>query len=611
MCLLHRASGFFDGHQKLRHAKYTTLSSVNAMNCVAPKSRENTQELIPAYQGKLVNLVVDREEHDELGERARKLTSLQLSPRSLCDLELLSTGAFSPLDRFMGKADYTRVIGEMRLVNGALFPIPVSLPVDDTSTIRLGGEVALRSPSNDLLAIMTVAEVFEWDPAEEANLVLGTRDMRHPLVAEMASWGRTCISGPLKVLNLPKHYDFSELRKTPKEVREMLQALGKNNVVAFQTRNPIHQAHEELTKRAAAEVSGTLLIHSVVGLTKPGDVDHYTRVRGYKALVVRHYDKSRTVLSLLPLAMRMAGPREALWHAIIGRNYGANYFIIGLDHASPGRDSKARPFYGHYDAQDLLQRLGPEIGVKMIPFKEVVYLPGEDRLEKGDQVLAGAEIATLSGTQVPAEYLGNGTELPGRGNQPGSAARLSKANLAAHQKGFCVWFTGLSGAGKSTLAEILAVLLMERGRAVTLLDGDVVRTHLSKGLGFSKEDRDTNVLRIGFVASEIVRHHGAVVVAAVSPYRAARSECRHMVGDDRFVEIFVATPLDVREQRDTKGMYARARRGEIRGFSGFSDSYEEPLSPEIRLTTTDRSPEEDARQIISYLIDRGFLLQDE
>lgn len=586
------------------------------MNRVAPKTRENTQELIAPYQGKLVNLVVDREEHDELRERASKLPPLQLSPRSLCDIELLSTGAFSPLDSFMGKADYSRVLEEMRLVNGALFPIPVTLPVGDTSTIRLGDEFALRSPNNDVVAIMMVEEVFEWDPAEEADLVLGTKNLRHPLVAEMASWGRACISGPLKVVNLPKHYDFRELRKTPKEVREMLQALATSNVVAFQTRDPIHRAHQDLSKRAAAEVDGTLLIHPVVGLTRPGDVDQYTRVRGYKALVERYYDKSRTVLALLPLATRMAGPRETLWHAIIQRNYGANYFIVGRDHAggglAPGRDPQGRPFYGHYDAQKLLQRLGPEIGVKMIPSKEVVYHSDRDRFEEGDRVLAGAQIATLSGTRVRAEYLGNGTELPEWFSRPDPAAMLSKARLQRHQQGFCVWFTGLSGAGKSTLAENLAVLLMEQGREVTLLDGDVIRTHLSKGLGFSKEDRDTNVLGIGFVASEIVRHQGVVLCAAVSPYRAARSQCRHMVGDDRFIEIFVDAPLEIREQRDTKGMYAKARRQqEVSGFSGVNDSYEEPLNPEIRLTTTDHSPEEDARQIIRYLIDRGFLLQDE
>jgi sulfate adenylyltransferase len=534
---------------------------VKAVNIVAPESGENTRELISPYHGKLINLVVDHEQHEELAEHANKLTSLQLSPRLLCDLELLSTGAFSPLDRFMGKADYTRVLEDMRLANGALFPIPVNLPVRDTSSIRLGDEVALRSPNNDLLAVMTVEEVFEWDPAEEAHLVLGTTDVRHPLVAEMDSWGRTCISGSLKVLNLPKHYDFSELRKTPSEVREILRAVGASNVIAFQTRDAIYRANQ--TSRTAPEVDGTLLIQPVVGLIKPGDADHYTRIRGYKALVER-YDKGRIVLNLLPVATRMAGPREALWRAIIGRNYGANYFILGRNYADPGRDSQGNPFYGDCDAEKLLERLAPEIGVKPATFNETALLFEEERVE---EVISG------------------------------------------HQQGFCVWFTGLSGAGKSTLAEILTVLLMEHGRAVTLLDGDVVRTHLSKGLGFSKEDRDTNVLRIGFVASEIVRHHGVVVCATVSPYRAARSQCRNMVGDNSFIEIFVDTPLEVRERRDTKRMYAQARREEVRGFSGRSGSYEQPLDPDMRLTTTGQSPEEDAHRIIRYLIDRGFLLQ--
>ncbi len=480
----------------------------------------------------------------------------------------------------MSKADYTRVLEDMRLANGALFPIPVNLPVRDTSNIRLGDEVALRSPNNDLLAVMTVEEVFEWDPAEEANLVLGTTDVRHPLVAEMDSWGRTCLSGRLKVLRLPKHYDFNELRKTPNEVRELLRAVGTSKVIAFQTQDAIYRAHQEIPSQTAAEVDGTLLIQPVVGLIKPGDLDHYTRVHGYKALVERH-DKSKIVLNLLPVAPRMAGPREAVWRAIIGRNYGANQFILGQNYADPGSDSQdtPKPFYGHYDAGKLLERLAPEIGVKPAPSTETAFLPDEDQIEKENRALVGTQIAIRSGTQT----------------------------RTGHQQGFCVWFTGLSGAGKSTLAETLTVLLMEHGRAVTLLDGDVVRTHLSKGLGFSKEDRDINVLRIGFVASEIVRHHGVVVCATVSPYRVARSQCRHMVGDNCFIEIFVDTPLKVREERDTKGMYAQARREEVRGFSGRSDSYEQSLDPDIHLTTTGHSPEEDAHQIIRYLIDRGFL----
>jgi sulfate adenylyltransferase len=578
------------------------------MNASAAIPHKNIDALISPYGGALIDLLIEEAERSELNEYANQLPSIQLSPRSICDLELLSVGAFSPLDRFMGKADYMAVLEEMGLANGTLFPIPITLPVQDVHSVREGKDIALRSPKNELLAIMTVEEVFAWSLCDEARLVLGTTDARHPLVAEMASWGKAYISGPLKVLDLPKHYDFIELRKSPAEVRSMVQALGYANVVAFQTRNPIHRAHEELTKRAAAQVGGALLIHPVVGMTKPGDVDHYTRVRAYKALVDRYYDQRTTMLSLLSLAMRMAGPREAVWHAIIRRNYGANHFIVGRDHAGPGVDSTGRPFYGPYDAQNLLQRFEPEVGVNMIPFQEIVYLPDEARFEERHRVPAGTRIATLSGTQVRGEYLGNGTPLPHWFTRPETAAILSEISRPIHQQGFCLWFTGLSGAGKSTIAEIVAILLMEHGRQVTVFDGDVVRTHLSKGLGYSKEDRDTNILRIGFVASEIVRHHGVVICAAVSPYRPARNDCRTMVGKDRFVEVFVDSPLEICDRRDTKGMYAKARRGEIKNFTGIDDPYEAPVNPEIRLNTTSSSSADNAGQIINYLIDRGFVM---
>ncbi|HET8562812.1 MAG TPA: sulfate adenylyltransferase, partial [Candidatus Binatia bacterium] len=425
-----------------------------ATTCTQPVQ---VQELIKPYGGNLVNLTVNGEQHRELLEYANRLPSLQLSMRSLCDLELLSVGAFSPLDRFMSRADYQTVLEDMRLKDGTLFPVPITLPVTNRRSVQEGTDIALRSPKNELLAIMTVEEVFEWNAAQEARLVLGTTDVRHPLVAEMASWGGAYISGPLKVLNLPKHYDFSELRKTPAEVHARLQSLGYSNVVAFQTRNPIHRAHEELTKRASEQVNGALLIHPVVGMTKPGDVDHYTRVRAYRILVERYYDGSRTALSLLPLAMRMAGPREALWHAIIRRNYGVNHFIVGRDHAGPGNDSFGRPFYGPYDAQKLLQKCESEVGVKMIPFQEIVYLPDEDRFEEQHRVPVGVRVATLSGTEVRDRYLSNGKRLPEWFTRPETAAILSKITLPMHQRGFCVWFTGLSGAGKSTIAEILSV----------------------------------------------------------------------------------------------------------------------------------------------------------
>ncbi|MHC4504766.1 MAG: bifunctional sulfate adenylyltransferase/adenylylsulfate kinase [Planctomycetota bacterium] len=563
--------------------------------------------LVEPYGGKLVDLVVRGEERGELRRRAGELPSLQLSPRSACDLELMATGALSPLEGFMGSADYARVLEDMRLADGTLFPIPVTLPVRKGDGLGLGEKVALRSPHNELLAIMTIEELFEWDARAEALAVCGTEDPRHPLVAEMASWGELYASGALEVLDLPKHVDFPKLRRTPAEVRALLEELGHPNVVAFQTRNPMHRVHEELTKRAAAKIDGTLLIHPVVGVTKPGDVDHYTRVRTYRALARDHYDPERTLLSLLPLAMRLAGPREAVWHAIIRRNHGASHFIVGRDHASPGKNSKGEPFYGPYDAQEILERAIGEVGVTMVPFTEVVYLPDEDRYEEKALVAEGTKVASISGTQVREEYLARGRKLPAWFSRPEVADILAHAFPPRELQGFCVWFTGLPCAGKSTIAEVLAVMLMERGRRVTVLDGDVVRTHLSKGLGFSREGRDTNILRIGFVASEIARHGGAVICAAVSPYAAARNRVRLMVGEDRFVMVHVDTPLEVCEQRDVKGMYARARAGEITGFTGVDDPYEAPMSPDIVAKTVHCSPEDGAREIAKLLAARGFL----
>jgi sulfate adenylyltransferase len=440
-----------------------------------------------------------------------------------------------------------------------------------------------------------------------AQKAFGTRDPRHPLVAEMHRWGQVNIAGPLRVLQLPQHYDFQDIRLTPGQTRARLATFGYQNVVAFQTRNPLHRVHEELTKRAAQGVNGVLLLHPVVGLTKPGDVDHFTRVRTYKALAATYYDTNRILLALLPLAMRLAGPREALWHALIRRNHGANHLIVGRDHASPGVDSTGKPFYGPYDAQDLVEQHRDELGVGVVPFRELVYLPEEQRYEEISKVSPQVKTASISGTQVRELYLSNGRPLPSWFTRPEVAEILAESHPPRHRQGVCLWFTGLSGAGKSTTAEVLTVLLLEHGRQVTMLDGDVVRTHLSKGLGFSKEDRDTNIRRIGFVAAEIVRHGGMVVCAAVSPYRATRNDVRSMVGTEHFMEIFVDTPLEVCETRDIKGMYAKARRGEIKDFTGIDDPYEPPLHPELTLDTVRHTPEDNARLILDLLTQRGFV----
>jgi sulfate adenylyltransferase len=565
--------------------------------------------LIAPYKGELVDLMVTGEEREALIERASHLPSVQISSRALCDLELLATGGFSPLNRFMGKADYERVLTEMRLKDGTLFPIPVTLPLDENALPGYAEAITLCDARNNTIAVMEIEEVFQYDPQREARLVLGTTDPRHPLVSEMIRWGKVYLSGTIKVVDLPHYHDFVDLRRTPIQVRERLEKLGYRNVVAFQTRNPMHRIHEELTKRAAEEVDGALFIHPVVGMTKPGDVDHYTRVRTYRTLVENYYDPNRTVLSLLPLAMRMAGPKEALWHAIIRRNYGANHFIIGRDHAGPGKDSQGRPFYGPYEAQIMMTQYAEEIGVVPLEFKELVYLAEENRYEEQNKIPEGTPILTISGTQVREDYLSKGISLPEWFTRSETAMILGEMYPPRHKQGVCIWFTGLSGSGKSTTAEILMSLLLERGRQVSLLDGDVVRTHLSKGLGFSREDRDTNILRIGFIASEIARHGGTAITAAISPYRATRNEARKMVGEN-FIEVFVDTPIDVCESRDVKGLYARARRGQITGFTGVDDPYEEPVNPEITLDTVNFSAEENARRIVAYLEECGFIKPD-
>ena len=566
---------------------------------------KTTVELIAPCGGNLIDLRLAPEAVADATAHARELPSIQLSERALCDIELLACGAFSPLDRFMGLADYHRVLGEMRLASGQLFPIPIALTVTKGDPVRLDQEVSLRDSRNELLAIMTIQEIYEWDLEETAQQVFGTNDLRHPLVAEMHRWGTVNISGPLEMLRLPQHYDFQDLRLTPSETRDRCERIGFENVVAFQTRNPLHRAHEEMIRRATEEVGGALLLHPVVGMTKPGDIDHYTRVRTHKALTNSYYDPQRILLSLLPLAMRLAGPREALWHALIRRNYGANHMIVGRDHASPGNDSKGKPFYPPYAAQELVQKYSEEAGVKVLSFGEFVYLPEEDRYEDVRKVASGVSTATLSGTRAREWYRESGVELPAWFARPEVAALIAETHPPRYKQGFCIWFTGLSSAGKSTTAEILTVLLQEKGRQVTLLDGDVVRNHLSRGLGFSKDDRDLNIRRIGFVASEIVRHQGAVVCAAVSPYRSTRNDVRSMIGRDRFIEVFVDTPIEECERRDNKGMYLKARRGEIKNFTGIDDPYEAPLQPELILETLINSAEENAHLIIDYLRKRG------
>jgi sulfate adenylyltransferase len=555
--------------------------------------------LIPPYGGELIDLMVPAETVDKVKAYASRLPSIQISPRFVCDLELLAIGALSPLDGFMGREDYRRVIDEMRLMNGHIFPIPVTLPVKATPDLHLDQDIALRNNEFELLAIMTVEEIYEWDRNEVAAKVFRTQDIHHPLVAEMMGWGPLNISGRLRILHLPRHNDFQELRLTPSETRAKLAKFGRKDVVAFQPRNSFHPMEKEFIEQTIDEVEGSLLLHPAVGLTKLGDIEYYTRIHIYKILAEQFFTPEQTLLSLLPLATRLADTREALWQALIRRNYGANYMIVNRNHASHRFSSEKTAFYHPNEAQNFIEKYSQELGVKVVPVPQ-----------HSDESTDLTEVLPL--TFISHSQSGNGNSKNGHGSPDlysltEIAEILDEINPPRHKQGVCIWFTGLSGSGKSTTAEMLTWLLLKYGRHVTVLDGDVVRTHLSKGLGFSKEDRDTNVRRIGFVASELVRYGAVVICAVVSPYRAARIDVRNMVGSDQFVEIYVNTPLEVCEIRDVKGFYAKARRGELKGFTGIDDPYEPPDHPEITLDTTDFSPQENANLIIEYLIEQGFV----
>jgi len=555
----------------------------------------------------LVDLLVRPDERADLVAYGNSLASIRLSKRSVCDLEMLAVGAFSPVTTFFSERDYRSVLETMRLASGEIFPVPVTLSVDRDDGIREGTSVGLRDEKSNLLAVIDVEEVYEWHRREFQQSVLGTSDEAHPFVAESNSLAELNISGRLRVVDLPKHYDFPRHRLTPAQVRKQLAALGRRPVVAFQTRNPLHRGHEELIRRALVTTGGVLLFQPTVGMTRPGDVDHYQRVRTYEILVEKYFDKSRAILSLVPLAMRMAGPREALWHAVIRRNYGADHFIVGRDHASPGLDQSGRPFYEPYAAQELVDQFANEVGIGVLPFGEVVYVPGKNIYSELAEVVPSEDVVRLSGGSIRTAYLESGREIPEWYMRPEIARVLKDAYMPKEKRGFCVWFTGLSCSGKSTTAEILTEMLTANGRSVTLLDGDVVRTNLSAGLGYDRRGRDANIRRIGFVASEIVRHGGVAVCAAISPYSQTRHEVREMFPDGNFIEVFVDTPLSVCEQRDTKGMYAKARRNEIDNFTGISDVYESPIAAEIELETENSTAEKNAELILNYLKEAHFV----
>ena len=541
---------------------------------------------------------------------AAELTSWDLTPRQICDLELLMNGGFYPLKGFLTEGDYNSVVEYMRLENGKLWPMPITLDVSQefSDSLKIGQNIALRDQEGVILATITVTDSWLPKKKREAEVVFGADDLAHPAVDYLYNKaGPVYLGGPVTGIQEPVHYDFRNRRDTPNELRAYFHKMGWRRVVAFQTRNPLHRAHQELTFRAAKGAEANLLIHPVVGMTKPGDIDHFTRVRCYEA-VLDQYPSSTTAMSLLNLAMRMAGPREAIWHGLIRANHGCTHFIVGRDHAGPGKNSAGEDFYGPYDAQELFRNFQDEIDVEMVDFKNMVYVQERAQYELADEVEEGSTVLNISGTEL-RRRLSEGLDIPEWFSFPQVVTELRKSRPPRAKQGFTVFFTGFSGSGKSTIANALMVKLMEMGgRPVTILDGDIVRKNLSSELGFSKEHRDLNIRRIGYVASEITKNGGIAICAPIAPYATTRRAVREDVeAFGAFVEVHVATSIEACERRDRKGLYKLARAGKIKEFTGISDPYDVPKKPELTLETEGVAVDNCAHQILLKLESVGLI----
>ncbi|MCG7493753.1 bifunctional sulfate adenylyltransferase/adenylylsulfate kinase [Thalassobius sp. Cn5-15] len=557
-------------------------------------------------------LYVSYDSAQKLKVEAADLISWDLTPRQICDLELLMNGGFNPLKGFLTEADYDGVVENMRLADGSLWPMPITLDVSEefASSLKEGQDIALRDQEGVILATMTVTDNWVPNKAREAEKVFGADDDAHPAVNYLHNTaGKVYLGGPVTGIQQPVHYDFRARRDTPNELRAYFRKMGWRKVVAFQTRNPLHRAHQELTFRAAREAQANLLIHPVVGMTKPGDVDHFTRVRCYEA-VLDKYPQATTSMSLLNLAMRMAGPREAVWHGLIRANHGCTHFIVGRDHAGPGKNSAGEDFYGPYDAQDLFREHQDEIGIEMVDFKHMVYVQERAQYEPADEIedKENVTILNISGTEL-RRRLAEGLEIPEWFSFPEVVRELRRTKPPRSKQGFTVFFTGFSGSGKSTIANALMVKLMEMGgRPVTLLDGDIVRKNLSSELGFSKEHRDLNIRRIGYVASEITKNGGIAICAPIAPYATTRRAVREDVEQfGAFVEVHVATTIEECERRDRKGLYKLAREGKIKEFTGISDPYDVPADPELSVETENVEVDNCAHQVLLKLESMGLI----
>eukprot|EP00276_Gloeochaete_wittrockiana_P018116 CAMPEP_0184338118 /NCGR_PEP_ID=MMETSP1089-20130417/6652_1 /TAXON_ID=38269 ORGANISM="Gloeochaete wittrockiana, Strain SAG46.84" /NCGR_SAMPLE_ID=MMETSP1089 /ASSEMBLY_ACC=CAM_ASM_000445 /LENGTH=577 /DNA_ID=CAMNT_0026664421 /DNA_START=82 /DNA_END=1815 /DNA_ORIENTATION=- len=565
------------------------------------------------YGGKLVDLLVTGEEREQLLKDSAELVNYHMTERQVCDAELLINGGFSPLTGFLNQADYESVVNNLTLADGTFWPMPITLDVsrEAAATYSIGQRLNLRDEEFNLIGILTIESIYEPNKALEAEKVLGSPDdICHPSIAYLLQEaGDIYIGGSIKAFQFPPHYDFCDMRLSPKEMRMNIDRQGLGKLIGFQTRNPMHRSHRELTLLAAREARAHVLIHPVVGMTKPGDVDHYTRVRCYKELM-GHYPAGMATLSLLPLAMRMGGPREACWHAIIRKNYGCTHFIVGRDHAGPGNNRAGQPFYDPYAAQELLLAHKEDIGIEVLVYRMVVYVEELQDYRTEDKVPAGMRVLNISGTEL-RRRLYKGIDIPHWFSYPEVVKILRQSYPPRNRQGFTVFFTGLSGSGKSTLANALRIALLEEGsRPVSLLDSDFIRKQLSTELGFSPEHRKLNINRMGFIASEITKHRGVAICAAIAPYAESRKQLREVISEQGgYIEVFVSTPLDVCEARDPSGFYARARRGEITNVAGIDSEYQTPVNPDLVIDISQVTVQQSVNEIILFLEQEGFLSQ--
>jgi len=568
--------------------------------------------LITPYKGELVNLLLGSANAERIKTESESYPAVLLSQRQKCDLELLVTGALSPLTGFMTQKEYESVINNASLPDGTVWPIPyyIDLTEEQAESINVGDVIALRDIEGFMPAVMTVESKWQPDKSLEAENVYGTTDAEHPGVDYlMNTVGDVYIGGRVDAIELPFNYDFEALRFTPAELRQHFEKLGWRSIVAFHTSKPMHAVHYEMTMRASKQANAHILIHPVVGMAKPGDLHYYSRVHCYEA-ILKQYPKSLVSLALIPMAMRMAGPREALMNAIIRQNYGCTHYIVGTEHAGPPnvRDSGKR-FYTTGASQKYVDQYKDDIDIEIINIEELCYDEDKERFMTrtgSKQALCSSE--SFSNSRILNSLLKQ-EDIPAWVTFPEVLEALNKSYPPRSQQGLTLFFTGFSGSGKSTLARIIYAKFIEEGkRPVTLLDGDVVRLNLSSELGFSKKDRNTNVRRIGYVASEITKNRGVAICAPIAPYNEIRREVRNKIEEyGSFIEIHVSTSIEECENRDRKGLYAKARKGIIPEFTGISDPYDVPENPEIRVDTKDVSPVQAAQDIYLYLIREGYI----